>query len=69
MIRGMRKIKVYLCEKGGDVLPFLYLSDVMGYYGITGIYNIRDRGDDFEYRGIRVRRFDLAVKRGSNKKY
>ena len=62
----MSMIKVYLAERDGEVLPFLYLKDIIGYYGLPGLYNVRDRGDDFEYRGVRVRRFELDTKRGSN---
>ena len=52
---------VYICDDGKDVRPFLYLSDIIGYYGFGGLYNF-DRDDDFEYRGVRIRKFVLKTK-------
>ena len=59
----MRKIKVYLAERDGEVLPFLYMRNIMEYYNIPGVYNIR-MGDDIEYGGVRIRRFYLDTKYG-----
>ena len=60
----MNTTRVYLVDDGKEVLPYLYLSDVVGFYGVPGIYNVSGGEVEFEYKGLRVRRFDLKKKYG-----
>lgn len=64
----MGNINVYLAEKDGEVLPFLYLGDIMRHYGLAGLYNVKNKGDKFSYKGVNVERHCLETKYGSNKK-
>ena len=56
-------IKVYLGERDGEVLPFLYMRRLMDYYNLPGLYNV-GISDDFVYKGVRIRRFYLETKHG-----
>ena len=57
----MAVVKIYLAECDGDVLPFLYLRDIMRHYGLPGLYNIRP-GDEFSYKGVNIKRYYLQTK-------
>ena len=53
--------KVYLAEKDGETLPFLYMRQIIRHYNIPGVYNVRV-SDDFTYKGVRIRKFYLDTK-------